>query len=119
MRGPCSSGADLKERASGTQDAQATGNPMANAMERLASMAAVTIAAVNGPVRAGGVGLMAACNLIVVNTAVTFRVHRGPHRRGTGDHQRADPGPLRLEQVGRPVPHRKTFDTTAAAPTWA
>jgi len=66
------SGADLKERAAGTQEAQAAGNPMASALERLASMAAVTIAAVNGPVRAGGVGLMAACDLVVVNAAVTF-----------------------------------------------
>lgn len=66
------SGADLKERATGTQDAQAAGNPMADALERLGSMAAVTIAAVDGPVRAGGVGLMAACDLVVVNSAVTF-----------------------------------------------
>ena len=66
------SGADLKERASGTQDAQAAGNPMANVFERLGTLAAPTIAAVNGPVRAGGVGLMAACDLVVVNNDVTF-----------------------------------------------
>ena len=66
------SGADLKERASGTQDAQAAGNPMANVFERLSTLAAPTIAAVNGPVRAGGVGLMAACDLVVVSSAVTF-----------------------------------------------
>ena len=66
------SGADLKERASGTQEAQVAGNPMSDAMERLASMSAITIAAVNGPVRAGGVGLMAACDLIVVRDDVTF-----------------------------------------------
>ncbi len=66
------SGADLKERAAGDEDAQAAGNPMANVFERLGSLAAPTIAAVNGPVRAGGVGLMAACDLVVVNSAVTF-----------------------------------------------
>jgi len=66
------SGADLKERASGTHAAQAAGNPMADAMARLGSMNAVTIAAVDGPVRAGGVGLMAACDLIVVRSTVTF-----------------------------------------------
>jgi len=66
------SGADLKERAAGGQDAQTAGNPMANVFERLGTLAAPTIAAVNGPVRAGGVGLMAACDLVVVNTAVTF-----------------------------------------------
>ena len=65
-------GADLKERASGAADAQAAGNPMADAMERLAAMPAVSIAAVDGPVRAGGVGLMAACDLVVVNRSVTF-----------------------------------------------
>ncbi len=65
-------GADLKERATGTDDAQAAGNPMADAMERLASMKAVSIAAVGGPVRAGGVGLMAACDLVVVRSDVTF-----------------------------------------------
>ena len=31
-----------------------------------------TIAAVAGPVRAGGVGLMASCDLVVVDSAVTF-----------------------------------------------
>ncbi len=66
------SGADLKERAMGGQDAQAAGNPMANVFERLGTLAAPTIAAVSGPVRAGGVGLMAACDLVVVNSAVTF-----------------------------------------------
>jgi enoyl-CoA hydratase/carnithine racemase len=65
-------GADLKERAGGTAEAQAAGNPMADAMQRLSSMPAITIAAVDGPVRAGGIGLMAACDLVVVNTAVTF-----------------------------------------------
>jgi enoyl-CoA hydratase/carnithine racemase len=65
-------GADLKERASGTAEAQSAGNPMADAMERLGSMRAVTIAAVDGPVRAGGIGLMASCDLVVVNRAVSF-----------------------------------------------
>lgn len=66
------SGADLKERATGDKDAHAAGNPMANVFERLGSLAAPTIAAVNGPVRAGGVGLMAACDLVVVNASVSF-----------------------------------------------
>lgn len=65
-------GADLKERASGAPAAQAAGNPMARAIERLSTMPAVSIAAVDGPVRAGGVGLMAACDLVVVNADVTF-----------------------------------------------
>ena len=65
-------GADLKERAAGTADAQAAGNPMADAIQRLGTMAAVTIAAVDGPVRAGGIGLMAACDLVVVHRTVSF-----------------------------------------------
>ncbi|MDP2292899.1 MAG: enoyl-CoA hydratase-related protein [Actinomycetota bacterium] len=65
-------GADLKERATAEPGSQAAGNPMASAIERLGTMAAPTIAAVDGPVRAGGVGIMAACDLVVVNSAVTF-----------------------------------------------
>lgn len=65
-------GADLKERATSAPDAQAAGNPMSDAMTRLAAMRAVSIAAVDGPVRAGGIGLMAACDLVVVNRGVTF-----------------------------------------------
>jgi enoyl-CoA hydratase/carnithine racemase len=65
-------GADLKERATGGADAQSAGNPMAEAITRLGSMRAVTIAAVDGPARAGGMGLMAACDLVVVNRSVTF-----------------------------------------------
>ena len=61
-------GADLKERGSGPT----SNGPMANAMERLAACAAPTIAAVSGPVRAGGVGIMASCDLVVVDAAVTF-----------------------------------------------
>ena len=65
-------GADLKERAAGGADAQRAGNPMSDAITRLGSMRAVTIAAVDGPVRAGGIGLMAACDLVVVNSNVSF-----------------------------------------------
>jgi enoyl-CoA hydratase len=45
---------------------------MADAITRLGTMRAVTIAAVDGPVRAGGIGLMAACDLVVVNSSVSF-----------------------------------------------
>jgi len=68
-------GADLKERAADTAtppDGTSAGNPMATAMQRLATMPAVTIAAVDGPARAGGIGLMAACDLVVVNPTITF-----------------------------------------------
>ncbi|MDO8363826.1 MAG: enoyl-CoA hydratase-related protein [Actinomycetota bacterium] len=65
-------GADLKERAAAGPGSQAAGNPMGDAIHRLGTMTAPTIAAVDGPVRAGGVGIMAACDLVVVNRAVTF-----------------------------------------------
>jgi enoyl-CoA hydratase/carnithine racemase len=62
------SGADLKERAAGKVDSTS----YVRAIERLGAMAAPAIAAVDGPVRAGGLGVMAACDLVVVNSTITF-----------------------------------------------
>ncbi len=61
-------GADLKERSTGRVDSTS----FVGAIERLSTMAAPVIAAVDGPVRAGGIGLMAACDLAVVNPTITF-----------------------------------------------
>jgi methylglutaconyl-CoA hydratase len=61
-------GADLKERAAGVVDSTS----YVRAIERLGSTAAPVIAAVDGPVRAGGLGVMAACDLVVVNSSITF-----------------------------------------------
>ena len=61
-------GADLKERADGKVDSTS----YVWAIERLGTIAAPVIAAVDGPVRAGGLGVMAACDLVVVNTSITF-----------------------------------------------
>ena len=61
-------GADLKERSTGTPDS----TPMVRVLERLMDSAQPTVAAVNGAVRAGGLGLMASCDLVVVHQAVTF-----------------------------------------------
>jgi len=61
-------GADLKERSNGVVDSTS----FVRAIERLGATAAPVIAAVNGPVRAGGVGLMAACDLVVVESSITF-----------------------------------------------
>ena len=61
-------GADLKERATGRVDSTS----FVAAIERLGAMSAPVIAAVDGPVRAGGVGLMAACDLVVVNPSINF-----------------------------------------------
>lgn len=62
------SGIDLKERVSGNYD----GTPMAEAFARLMRSDVPTVAAVKGAVRAGGVGLMASCDLVVVQPDVTF-----------------------------------------------
>ena len=61
-------GADLKERSDGPPDA----TPFVSVLERLMDTERPTIAAVDGAVRAGGIGLMASCDLVVVNAATTF-----------------------------------------------
>jgi len=61
-------GADLKERSDGPPDA----TPFVSILERLMDTERPTIAAVDGAVRAGGIGLMASCDLVVVNTSTTF-----------------------------------------------
>ncbi len=61
-------GADLKERSTGRVDSTS----FVYALRRLGESPAPVIAAVDGPVRAGGVGLMAACDLVVVNPTITF-----------------------------------------------
>ena len=62
------SGIDLKERRSAHFDSA----PMARAFDRLMHCDQITIAAVHGAVRAGGVGLMASCDLVVVSSATSF-----------------------------------------------
>ena len=61
-------GADLKERTDGPADS----SPFVRVLERLMDTPRPTIAAVNGAVRAGGIGLMASCDLVVVNRAASF-----------------------------------------------
>ncbi|MEM9039358.1 MAG: enoyl-CoA hydratase-related protein [Actinomycetota bacterium] len=61
-------GADLKERSDGPADS----TPMVDALRRLMDTPRPTIAAVDGAVRAGGIGLMASCDLVVVDRSVTF-----------------------------------------------
>jgi enoyl-CoA hydratase/carnithine racemase len=66
-------GADLKERST-TAPAGGRGGSeqMVEVMQRLMDAPVPTIAAVKGPVRAGGVGLMASCDLVVVHRDITF-----------------------------------------------
>lgn len=64
-------GADLKERS--TQGSTPTDSgPFVQILERLMDTPRPTIAAVKGAVRAGGIGLMASCDLVVVDAATTF-----------------------------------------------
>lgn len=67
-------GADLKERASsaGSSDPSPASTSMVSVMRRLMETPRPTIAAVQGAVRAGGIGLMASCDLVVVDREVTF-----------------------------------------------
>lgn len=62
-------GADLKERSDG---GPIDSRPMVGVMERLMDAPFPTIAAVEGAVRAGGIGLMASCDLVVVDPSVSF-----------------------------------------------
>jgi len=61
-------GADLKERT----DSPADSSPFVRVLERLMDTPRPTIAAVDGVVRAGGIGLMASCDLVVVNRSTSF-----------------------------------------------
>ena len=63
-------GADLKERSA--DDGPLDSTPMVTVMRRLMEMPRPTIAAVEGAVRAGGIGLMASCDLVVVRSDVSF-----------------------------------------------
>jgi methylglutaconyl-CoA hydratase len=61
-------GADLKERAQAVPDSR----PIVRAFQRLMDADVPTVSAVKGPVRAGGIGLMASCDLVVVQRDVVF-----------------------------------------------
>lgn len=63
-------GADLKERAADGGPSDST--PFVDVMRRLMETPRPTIAAVEGAVRAGGIGLMASCDLVVVRDDVNF-----------------------------------------------
>jgi methylglutaconyl-CoA hydratase len=81
------SGADLRERSE--PNAVIDSKPMAAVMERLIEAECPTIAAINGAARAGGIGLMAACDIVVVAPTLTVlrRVSAGAARAAmlTGD----------------------------------
>jgi len=61
-------GADLKERAGGSD----VSGSFVDVLTRVMDLPVPVIAAVKGPVRAGGIGLMASCDLVVVRADVQF-----------------------------------------------
>ena len=63
-------GADLKERSA--DDGPLDSSPIVTVMRQLMEMPRPTIASVEGAVRAGGIGLMASCDLVVVRDDVNF-----------------------------------------------
>lgn len=65
-------GADLKERAAMPAGQTTDSTPMVAAMTRLMDIPVPTIAAVKGAVRAGGIGLMGSCDLVVVGPDISF-----------------------------------------------
>lgn len=66
-------GADLKERSAGGPGTPVPGSErMVGAIRRIMDADQPVIAAVKGPVRAGGLGVMAACDLVVVAPEVDF-----------------------------------------------
>ena len=61
-----------RHRPDSTPESNSDSNPFVEALVRLMDTERPTIAAVNGAVRAGGIGLMAACDLVVVAASTTF-----------------------------------------------
>ena len=65
------SGADLKERGSGTPSQGGPGGLVA-ILKKILNSPKPVIARVNGPTRAGGIGLVAACDIAVAVDSATF-----------------------------------------------
>jgi enoyl-CoA hydratase/carnithine racemase len=66
-------GADLKEAAAADATAQAaTSERMLGVLRAIVTLPVPVLAVVHGPVRAGGVGLVAACDLAVASSDATF-----------------------------------------------
>jgi len=64
------SGADLSEAAAGSMEEGARG--MANLLRRIAAHEKPVVASVHGAVRAGGIGIVGACDIVVAADHATF-----------------------------------------------
>jgi methylglutaconyl-CoA hydratase len=67
------SGADLKEMAAGGDEGRAAGTRgMLAVLRAIAASPCPVVARVHAPVRAGGIGMVAACDVVVASTDATF-----------------------------------------------
>ena len=64
---------------------------MLGLLRRIAALPKPVVAVVRGHVRAGGVGLVGACDVAVVTDDSTVRLHRVAARTGAGGHLADDP----------------------------
>ena len=81
------SGMDLRESRGAAADAQGV-NEFSRILRTIRTSPTPVVARVAGPARAGGVGLIAACDLAVAADECDLRVHRGPDRGRPGGHRR-------------------------------
>lgn len=65
-------GADLKEVRDGDGEAEARTVPVPDLLAALLEAPKPVVARVNGPARAGGIGLIACCDLAIASTSATF-----------------------------------------------
>ena len=77
-------GADLKEARSA--DTTQSGGELVALLETLMTADKPVVARLAGPARAGGIGLVAACDFAIAADDRHLRVHRGPDRGDPLDH---------------------------------
>ena len=81
-------GADLSEAAGRDPGDVAAdrAREMTSLLRAILELPMPVIGAVDGHVRAGGLGLVGACDIVVAGPVEHVRAHRGAHRRGAVDH---------------------------------
>ena len=100
------SGMDLKEsRGAGAADQGV--NEVPTILQRIWTAPKPVVAQVGGPTRAGGVGLVAACDIAVAADGGHVRVQRGADRRGPGGDLGDRAAPAAAARRARAVPHRR------------
>ncbi len=109
------SGMDLKEsRGAGAQDQGV--NEFPAILERIWTSPTPVLARLAGPARAGGVGLVAACDIAVARRGRHLRVQRGADRGGAGGHLGDRAAPAAAPGRARAVPHRRDLRRRTGRP---